>query len=331
MTQTESRAQHERIVFSADRLSKRFDERVALDQITCCVPRGRVVGLIGRNGSGKTTLLRCLQGLAAPTAGCASTFGIDGMALGDAELARIGVVHQANRFVPWMSGRSHLDFVRSFYERWDRERERKLVDAFELDLRQRIGSMSPGSIQKLAIITATCHHPEAILLDEPAAALDPPSREALYATLFELLREDEPAIIISSHQLDDIERSVDWILCLEQGRVVRDEALDTLQERYARWRVLPLPGSFSDSVRSGGLPAGFREPWIKSAVVEERGALLVVEDAEAKREAFETRHGVTVDSQPLRLAEMFKVWMNERASDDRTRGTAVAMPKESLR
>ncbi len=330
MTQTASHAQRERIVFSAERLSKRFDERVALDEVTCGVPRGRVVGLIGRNGSGKTTLLRCLQGLAAPTAGRASTFGIDGMALGDAELARIGVVHQANRFIPWMSGRSHLDFVRSFYERWDRERERRLVDAFELDLGQRIGSMSPGSVQKLAIITATCHRPEAILLDEPAAALDPPSREALYATLFELLREDEPAIIISSHQLDDIERSVDWILCLEQGRVVRDEALDTLQERYARWRVLPAPGGPPEGQR-GGLRDGFREPWIKSAIVEERGALLIVEDADAKREAFETRHGVTVDTQPLRLAEMFKVWMDERTDGDRAGRDRVAAPHGGVR
>jgi len=327
MTHTESRTQRDRMVFAADQLSKRFDECVALDQVTCSVPRGRVVGLIGRNGSGKTTLLRCLQGLAAPTAGRATTFGVDGMALVDADLARIGVVHQANRFVPWMSGRSHLDFVRSFYERWDRERERRLVDAFELDLRQRIGSMSPGSVQKLAILTATCHHPEAILLDEPAAALDPPSREALYATLFDLLREDEPAIIISSHQLDDIERSVDWILCLERGRVVRDEALDALQERYARWRVLPLPDGSPD----GALKGNLREPWIKSAIVEDRGALLVVEDAETKREAFESRHGVTVDSQPLRLAEMFKVWMDERPSDDRPRRDAVAAPKGSQR
>jgi ABC-type multidrug transport system ATPase subunit len=187
--------------------------------------------------------------------------------------------------------------------------------------------VSPGSVQKLAIITATCHHPEAILLDEPAAALDPPSREALYATLFDLLREDEPAIIISSHQLDDIERSVDWILCLERGRVVRDEALDALQERYARWRVLPLP----DAARGGELTKGLREPWIRSAIIEERGALLVVEDAETKREAFEARHGVTVDAQPLRLAEMFKVWMDERGGSRGAERDAVTTPREGGR
>jgi len=296
----------DRIVLSAEHLSKSFDGRAALEGVTFSVPRGRVVGLVGRNGSGKTTLVRCLQGLAAPTAGRATVFGVDGLALDEAELARIGVVQQENRFVSWMSGRAHLDFVRTFFPRWDAARERRLVDAFELDLRQRIGTLSPGAVQKLAIVTAVCHHPEALLLDEPAASLDPPSREALFTTLFDLLREDEPAILISSHQLDDIERSVDWILCLEKGRVVRDEALDSLQERYARWRVLPAP---ERAGAGAGLRAeSFAAPWIRSKFVEPDGALLVVEDAEGERESFEARHGVTVDSQPLRLAEMFKVW-----------------------
>lgn len=297
---------HDQIVLAAEQLSKSFGDRAALLGVTFAVPRGRVVGLIGRNGSGKTTLLRCLQGLAAPSAGRATAFGVDGLSLGDAELARIGVVHQESRFVPWMSGRAHLEFVRTFYPRWDNARERRLVDAFELDLRQRIGTMSPGAVQKLAIVTAICHRPEAILLDEPAASLDPPSREALFTTLFELLREDEPAILISSHQLDDIERSVDWILCLDKGRIVRDEAIDSLQERYARWRVLPAPGRAG--IGSGLREDSFVQPWIRSKLVEPNGALLVVEDAEPERESFEARHGVTVDAQPLRLAEMFKVW-----------------------
>jgi ABC-2 type transport system ATP-binding protein len=298
----------DQIVLAAEQLSKSFGDRAALAGVTISVPRGRVVGLVGRNGGGKTTLLRCLQGLAAPTAGRATVFGVDGLQLGDAELARIGVVSQENRFVAWMSGRAHLDFVRTFHPRWDAGRERKLVDAFELDLHQRIGTMSPGAVQKLAIVTAICHRPEAILLDEPAASLDPPSREALFSTLFELLREDEPAIVISSHQLDDVERSVDWILCLEQGRVVCDEALDALQERYARWRVLPAPASAG--VGSGLHEDPFRQPWIRSKSVEPHGALLVVEAGEAEREAFEARHGVVVDVQRLRLAEMFKLWTN---------------------
>lgn len=302
---------------SADLLSKRYEDRSALDQVTFTLPRGRVVGLVGRNGSGKTTLLRCLQGLALPTSGRCTLLGVESAGLGDAELARLGVVHQENRFLPWMTARTHLDFVRSFHEHWDRSREQRLIEAFELEQFQRIGAMSPGAVQKLAIITAVCHRPDVLLLDEPAASLDPPSREALYATLFDLLREDTPAIVISSHQLDDIERSVDWILCLEQGRVVRDESLDSLQERFAQWRVLPTPDDsrrFSaDSFRDA------REPWIRHSSVDANGAVLIVEDAESHREEFEARHGVIVQTHPVRLDQIFRVWISasRRTRDER--------------
>jgi len=265
---------------AADRLGKRYGSATALDGVTFRVPRGRVVGLLGRNGSGKTTLLRALQGLVVPTSGACSVFGIASTALGDAELARIGVVHQENRFLPWMSGRAHLDYVRSFFERWDLKREAQLVAALDLDLSERIGAMSPGAVQKLAIVTATCHRPEVLLLDEPAAALDPLAREALLRALLDILREDEPAILISSHALRDVERTVDWILCLDRGRVVQDEAFDALQERYAEWRV---------TTHNGALPAHFSEPWVLAQTAEGRQAVLTVEAPEDHRALFEQR------------------------------------------
>jgi len=289
-------------VLAAVGLSKRFGEQAALDRVNIAVPRGRIVGLIGRNGSGKTTLLRCLQGVALPTEGRASVFGTESANIDDAMLARLGVVHQECRFLPWMTARAHLDFVRSFYERWDRHREQRLVDRFEIDPWQRIGDMSPGTVQKLAIATAICHHPEILLLDEPAAALDPPSREALLSMLIELVREDEPAIVISSHILDDIERTVDWIICLEHGRVVRDESLDALQERYAEWRVLSPKET---------LPTRFEEPWIRLSRVEGRQAILTVEGGADRRAGFEARYGVSVEERPVRLERMFNLWISQ--------------------
>lgn len=291
----------EAAVATAD-LCKRFADTLALADVTTAIPRGRVVGLVGRNGSGKTTLLRCLAGLALPSSGRACLLGVDAAALGESELARLGVVHQVNRFLPWMTARHHLDFVSTFYARWDRGRERRLVDALDLDTGQRIAAMSPGAVQKLALVAATCHHPEVLLLDEPAAALDPPARDALFEALFEALREDEPAILISSHQLDDIERNVDWVLCLERGRIVRDEALDSLQERYAAWLVLP------DPVAARPWTGEFDEPWIRAAEVEARSAHLLVEAGEVQQRAFEARHGVLVQAQPLRLSQMFRLW-----------------------
>ncbi|MBL8863907.1 MAG: ABC transporter ATP-binding protein [Planctomycetes bacterium] len=291
------------IVVATDSLVKRFGERTALDGLTCAVPRGRVVGLVGRNGSGKTTLLRCLQGLYLPTSGAARLFGTESARLAEHELARVGVVHQENRMLPWMSGRAHLDFVRTFFDRWDEARERRLVDALDLDLGTRIGALSPGNLQKLAIVTAVCHRPDVLLLDEPAASLDPTSREALLENLLGILREDEPAILISSHLLRDVERTVDWILCLDRGLIVVDDALDVLQERYAEWRV---------TSQNGALPARFAEPWVLAAAVEGRQAVLTVEAPEDHRALFEERYHATVESRPLGLERMFPLWMSGR-------------------
>lgn len=291
------------VYVSAQRLEKRFDGTVALDGVDFEIRRGRVVGLLGRNGSGKTTLLHALQGLLVPTRGSCRLFGVESTLLGDADLARVGVVHQENRFLPWMTARAHLDFTRSFFERWDLRREAQLVEALDLNLSERIGAMSPGAVQKLAIVTATCHRPDVLLLDEPAAALDPLAREALLSSLLDILREDEPAILISSHALRDVERTVDWILCLDRGRIVQDESFDALLERYAEWRV---------TTRNGALPQHFAEPWVLAQAAEGRQAVLTVEAPDDHRALFESRYHVTIESRPIGLERLFPLWIARR-------------------
>ncbi len=290
---------------ATDGLTKHFGERVALECVTLEVQRGRVVGLIGRNGSGKTTLLRCLDGTMLPTRGEARLFGVASHELGDQELSRIGVVHQDNRFLPWMTARAHFDFARTFFERWDPAREARLIDALELDVDQRIGTMSPGSVQKLAIVTSMCHHPDVLLLDEPAASLDPQGREILLQNLLEILREDQPAIIVSSHILHDIERTVDWVVCIDRGRILQDAALDDLQDRYAEWRV---------TSRNGPLPTRFSEPWVLEAAVDGRQGVLLIEAPEDHQILFEKRYHAEIDSRPLALERMFRLWTGSRPS-----------------
>jgi len=287
-------------VFELSEVTKAFGSVHALDGVNLRMEPGRVVGLVGRNGSGKTTLLRILCGLALPTRGTVSVLGRPSHALGDAELARIGVVHQENRFLPWMSARQFLDYVASFYERWDRERERRLLAALELDERARIGTLSPGNVQKLALVTAIAHGPALLLLDEPVSALDPLGREALLATLLELIQQEELTIVVSSHVLRDVERVVDWIVCLDHGRVIVDAALDDLRERFCEWRV---------QARNGGLPERFAEGFVLEQEGDRNQARLLVRDAADALPAFEQRHHARVEAVPLNLERMFPLWM----------------------
>jgi ABC-2 type transport system ATP-binding protein len=287
-------------VVLAEWLTKRFDQAPALDDVSLRIGRGRVVGLVGRNGSGKTTLLRTILGLDLPTSGAVRVFGTPTPKLGAAELERIGAVFQESRFLPWMTGAKHLAFVRSFQKCWDDERERRLLDALELDPAWAIGAMSPGNVQKLAIVSAVCHHPELLLLDEPAAALDPIAREALLQAVLEIVGEDAPTIVVSSHALRDVERIADWIVCLERGRVVEDAPLDEIQERHGQWIV---------TARGRELPPRFHEPWVVSQRVDSRRAELLVRDPAESATAFAIRYGAEVETRGLELERMFPLWI----------------------
>jgi ABC-2 type transport system ATP-binding protein len=305
-------------------VTKRYGATVALDDVTLAVPRRSITGLVGRNGSGKTTLLRHATGLLLPDAGECVTLGRGAAELGRAELSRIGAVHQDDPLLGWMTAGQLLQYVASFHERWDRELERSLLATLELDARARVGAMSPGTRQKLALVLATCHHPELLLLDEPLSDLDPIARQAVLAALLERFSSDDMTIIISSHMLRDIEPVVDRIVCLHEGRVTADDALDDLKERFAEWVVTSAEGR---------LPERFDEPYVVSSRGDRHRARLVVRDAggaagraeqghaagagggAAAAAELAARHGATVEVRPLNLEALFPLLVNGAAVD----------------
>ena len=291
------------MIFTARRLTRRFGREVALDSIDLDLAPSSVTGLIGRNGSGKTTLIRTIVGLLLPDSGQASTFGTATAELGERELARVGAVFQVNRLMGWMTVAGHLDFASHFHPEWDHAREAKLVEALELNPKQRVDRLSPGNGQKLALLLAVCPRPELLLLDEPVSALDPIAREQLLAFLLELVREDDATILISSHVLVDIERVVDRIVCLDRGRITHEGDLDDLLEGYAEWLVTAPPGPLPAS-----LAGGFREDWVLERRGSGRQVLLFVRtgaQAEARRRDFEAQHGVSIEARPANLERIF--------------------------
>lgn len=237
--------------FELRNVTKRYGKKAALDHVSVAVPRGSIVGLVGRNGSGKTTLLRHVTGLVLPDAGQCTTLGVPSDRLEAGELTRIGWAQQHAKFLPFMRVRRMLEYVAGFHPRWDRELERELVAELELDGDARVGTLSPGMVQRLSLVVATGHRPELLLLDEPLSDLDPPGRKAVLRLLLERFHEDEATIVVSSHLLHDIEPVVDRILCLEAGRVVADAPLDTLKELHGR----DLDGLFTLLVQGAAAPA----------------------------------------------------------------------------
>jgi ABC-2 type transport system ATP-binding protein len=277
-------------------ITKRYGGTRALDNVTVSVPRRSIVGLVGRNGSGKTTLLRHVTGMILPDAGECITLDRPAAQLGRVELARIGAMHQHDRLLDWMRAGQLLEYVASFYDRWDRDMERSLLASLDVDPRARVGTLSPGTVQKLALILATCHHPELLLLDEPLSDLDPIARRSVLSLLLDRFSSDDMTIVISSHMLRDIEPVVDRIVCIEAGRVVADDPLDDLKERFAEW-IVTSPG--------GLLPAAYRELYVLSATGDSHRARLVVRDAGAHAGEFAAAHGATIAARPLNLEALF--------------------------
>jgi ABC-2 type transport system ATP-binding protein len=219
-------------IFEFQNVTKRFDRVVALDSVTLAVPQRSIIGLLGKNGSGKTTLLRHITGLHLPTSGSCETFGIPTNKLGPDELSRLGMVSQRDYFVDWMRIKQLLRYVESFYPVWDRDLENSLVESLDLDLEATVGTLSPGNAQKLALVLATCHHPQLLLLDEPLSDMDPIARSQVVEMLLGRFNDDALTMVISSHMLQDIERIVDRIVCLDRGRLIVDSPMQDLRARF---------------------------------------------------------------------------------------------------
>lgn len=283
-----------RRVFELADVAKRFGERAALDGVTLAADGPGILGLVGRNGSGKSTLLRSVAGLYLPDAGTCRTFGCATRDLGPDELQRLGFVDQHARLVDWMSGVQLLRYVAQFYPRWDPALEARLVAELELDLAQRAWRMTPGNRQKLALVTAVCHRPELLLLDEPLSDLDPLARRTVLELLLERFNSDDMTIVISSHMLRDIEPVVDRLVCMDAGRITTDEDMETLRERHAEWLVTSA---------SGSLPGAWPEDYVLDARGDAYRAVLLVRDGDVA--TFQSRYGAAVEVRPLNLERIF--------------------------
>jgi ABC-2 type transport system ATP-binding protein len=291
-------------VFEASGLTREFGDVTALRDVSLSLTGPSIIGLIGRNASGKTTLLRHIVGLQLPTRGDARTLGVATRGLQHGQLARIGVVTQTPTFIWWMSVGRQLRYLSGFYPRWDTDRQSFLLGLLDLDAQSEIRGLSTGSIQKLAIVAALCHHPDLILLDEPVSNLDPIVRDRFLRFLLDLVQEDSATIVISSHVLHDIESAVDWIVCLNDGAIAADAALDDLKDQYAEWRI---------TARTRDLPDRFEEPFVvRQAVRQPRGARLDVRTAGADLPAFQRVHDVDVEVAALNLQGLFPILVGDR-------------------
>ncbi len=213
-------------------LLKRYGELIAVDHIDLNVHAGDVYGFLGPNGAGKTTTLRMALGLITPSAGAVELFGRDPMREGARALQGVAGFVEAPRFYPYLSGRKNLQLLAALDGAGAKERIDAVLDLVELAPRagDRVGGFSHGMRQRLGIAAALLRAPRLLILDEPSTGLDPGGMRDM-RTLIRRLAGEGITVLLSSHQLPEVQELCDRVAIIDSGQVVYEGALSELRRQ----------------------------------------------------------------------------------------------------
>jgi ABC-2 type transport system ATP-binding protein len=213
-------------------LVKRYDEVLAVDHIDLNVRSGDVYGFLGPNGAGKTTTLRMALGLITPSEGIVELFGRDPMRYGARALEGVAGFVEAPRFYPYLTARKNLELLAALDGDGAAARIDEVLAVVELSPRakHKVGGYSHGMRQRLGIAAALLRQPRLLILDEPATGLDPAGMRDMRA-LIRRLAEEGITVLLSSHQLPEVQELCDRVAIVESGRVVYEGALADLRRQ----------------------------------------------------------------------------------------------------
>jgi ABC-2 type transport system ATP-binding protein len=216
-------------VIRTEKLTKYYGSHRGIIDVDLTVEKGEVFGFLGPNGAGKTTTIRVLLDLIRPTSGKAYVFDIESSADPTAIHRRIGYLPGEFALYDRLTGGQTLEYFGNLRGGVDRAYQAQLIQRFDLDPSRRFREYSKGNKQKVGLVAALQHRPELLLLDEPTAGLDP----LVQQTFFELMREqvkDGATVFLSSHILNEVERSCDRVAIIREGLIVRVDSVEGLRD-----------------------------------------------------------------------------------------------------
>ena len=217
-------------VIECNNLTKKFNNKCALDNITLSIPKGSIVGLLGPNGSGKTTFLKLAAGLLSPTSGsikvCGSVPNQDSKAI---------TAYQADKpfLNDWMTVKDMMKMMEDFYSNFNIDKAYQMLRRLDIDLKDRLKTLSKGTKEKVQLITTMSRDASLYILDEPIGGVDPASRDYIINTIINNYKEDA-TVIISTHLISEIEPILNHAIFLKKGVIVRQGDTDEIREETGK-------------------------------------------------------------------------------------------------
>ena len=208
-------------------VTKKFDDKLILNDINLKIKPGKIYGLLGKNGAGKSTLIKLINDLLTINEG---SILVNGKEIGVDSKKIISYLPERTYLDKTLTVQETLEYFSLFYEDFDIEKAKKLVQDLNLDLNQKLNKMSKGMLEKLQLILVMSRNALLYILDEPLGGVDPATRDYILDTILNNFNE-KASIIISTHLISDIERILDEVIFIDKGEIVLTMESDKLREK----------------------------------------------------------------------------------------------------
>lgn len=208
-------------------ISKSYDKKEVINNLSLSIESGKIIGLLGKNGSGKTTLIKLMNDLLTLDSG---EILIDGNKVGTKTKAVVSYLPERTYFEQDMTVNETFTFFEEFYKDFDRQKAERLLKDLELDQNQKLSKMSKGMKEKLQLILVMSRHAKLYILDEPLGGVDPTTRDYIMQTILSNF-DDGASLIITTHLIRDIEKILDEVVFIDKGKIVLQANADELREK----------------------------------------------------------------------------------------------------
>ena len=211
-------------------LTKKYEGKIALDDISFSISQGRIVGLLGPNGAGKTTLIKILSGVLCDFQGSVI---IDGQKPGPYTKSIVAYLPDKTYLSSWMKVSDTIDLFSDFYEDFDKFKAKELMKRLKIELDQKVTKLSKGTYEKVQLVIVMSRRAKLYVLDEPLGGVDPASRDVILDTILKNYNENS-TVLLSTQLISDVERIFDSVIILKDGQVFINDEVDRVREKSGK-------------------------------------------------------------------------------------------------